>query len=269
MTTPQHETLEHDLPGLDALDDDALRATLAALCTAPEWVDAVAGARPYRTMEGLFAASDDAVLGISAAGLADALDGHPRIGEKPSNASSAVEQAAALAAGDDFAAAMAAANARYEERFGRIYLVAAAGRTPDELLALLDERLANSPEAEDLVVRRELAAINRTRLYGILAKTVPVSTHVLDTTDGRPVTGMRVELVGPVGPVAQGVTDADGRIPGFAQVPPGRYTAIYHTGDHFPDGLYPEVAITVNLSAGKVHLPLLLSPFAYSTYRGS
>ena len=114
----------------------------------------------------------------------------------------------------------------------------------------------------DPVVREQIRLLDD-------AVAVPVSTHVLDTTTGRPVVGMRVELIGPDGPVADGRTDSDGRIPGFAVVTPGRYTAVYHTGEHFPDGLYPEVAITVNLSPGKIHLPLLLSPFAYSTYRGS
>ncbi|MFT3661853.1 MAG: hydroxyisourate hydrolase [Gordonia sp. (in: high G+C Gram-positive bacteria)] len=96
-----------------------------------------------------------------------------------------------------------------------------------------------------------------------------MSTHVLDTTTGRPAAGIAVDLYGHEGKVASGVTNGDGRIPGFATVPSGRYTAVFGTGEYFPDGLYPVVSITMNLKPGKVHLPLLLSPFAYSTYRGS
>ncbi|MFT3716998.1 MAG: 2-oxo-4-hydroxy-4-carboxy-5-ureidoimidazoline decarboxylase [Gordonia sp. (in: high G+C Gram-positive bacteria)] len=254
---------------INALGADDLSGLLSGVCTAPEWIANVVAARPYETVDELLAVSDHAVASLTAEGLSAALDGHPRIGERSGHAASAREQAAVLAAGDDFAGRMADANARYEERFGHVYLVAAAGRKPDELLGLLETRLANDPGTENTVVRRELAAINRSRLAALLPANVPVSTHVLDTTTGRPVVGMRVELIGPDGPVADGITDTDGRIPGFALVRPGRYTAIYHTGDHFPDGLYPQVAITVDLRTGKVHLPLLLSPFAYSTYRGS
>ena len=66
--------------------------------------------------------------------------------------------------------AMARGNAAYEERFGRIYLVAAAGRSAEELLGLLEARLGNDPGTELGVVRRELARITRLRLSDLLAE---------------------------------------------------------------------------------------------------
>lgn len=99
--------------------------------------------------------------------------------------------------------------------------------------------------------------------------TASVSTHVLDTTTGKPATGLRVALSGPSGDVATLMTDADGRVTGFPALAPGRYALRIVTADYFPDGLYPEVTIAFTATGGHLHLPLLLSPFAYSTYRGS
>lgn len=72
------------------------------------------------------------------------------------------------AATGDIRAAIAAANAEYERRFGHVYLVCATGRTAGELLAICQSRLANPPEAEREVVLAELAAINRLRLTRLL-----------------------------------------------------------------------------------------------------
>ncbi|GAA4396819.1 hydroxyisourate hydrolase [Tsukamurella soli] len=97
-----------------------------------------------------------------------------------------------------------------------------------------------------------------------------LSTHVLDTTTGRPAAGVTLALTTADGaPIAAAVTDHDGRITDLAIVGPGRYAITFDTGAYFPDGLYPEVTIVFDAPGGHLHLPLLLSPFAYSTYRGS
>jgi 5-hydroxyisourate hydrolase len=108
-----------------------------------------------------------------------------------------------------------------------------------------------------------------------------ISTHVLDTSRGRPAVGVVVilEAAGTDGwrELARGVTDADGRIaallPGGAPTA-GEYRLRFATGDYFRGlgqaAFYPEVTVHVRLEANmKYHLPLLLSPFGYSTYRGS
>ncbi|HET9649729.1 MAG TPA: hydroxyisourate hydrolase [Microlunatus sp.] len=105
-----------------------------------------------------------------------------------------------------------------------------------------------------------------------------VTTHVLDATAGRPAAGIAVTLTAADGaPVATGVTDADGRIAdlGPDRLTPGAYRIDFGTGDYFAglgqETFYPQVSIVFSVSADQrhYHVPLLLSPFAYSTYRGS
>ena len=105
-----------------------------------------------------------------------------------------------------------------------------------------------------------------------------ISTHVLDAALGRPAAGVAVRLDGPSGsPPVEAVTDADGRIGDLAGGAPqrGTYRLRFDTGTYFAAGgrpaFYPEVIITFTVADGEehYHVPLLLSPFAYSTYRGS
>ncbi|HMD94851.1 MAG TPA: hydroxyisourate hydrolase [Trebonia sp.] len=107
-----------------------------------------------------------------------------------------------------------------------------------------------------------------------------VSTHVLDASAGRPAGGVAVALWvdGPSGDwvaVESGETDGDGRHRFGAVVPAGVYRLVFGTGAYFEArgvaAFYPEVVITFTVSASgsHYHVPLLLSPFAYSTYRGS
>jgi 5-hydroxyisourate hydrolase len=110
-----------------------------------------------------------------------------------------------------------------------------------------------------------------------------ITSHVLDTSAGRPAAGLtvRLEQSGPgtsaAAPLASATTDADGRVRDWvpAGVPAGRYRLVFETGAWFRaagrDTLYPEVIIDFEVPDGAphYHLPLLLSPFAYSTYRGS
>ena len=112
----------------------------------------------------------------------------------------------------------------------------------------------------------------------------PITTHVLDTSLGRPAAGVAVELFladegGDFQPIGSGETDADGRVANLlpASVParPGRYRLDFAVGDYFRSqnraSLYPAVSIVFDLidAASHYHIPLLLSPFGYSTYRGS
>lgn len=102
-----------------------------------------------------------------------------------------------------------------------------------------------------------------------------VTTHVLDTATGRPAKGIAVRFETAEGkPVAEGRTDDDGRIRdlGPETLDPGAYRLVFDTGAYLgPDAFFPEVALTFRISDGTAHhhVPLLLSPFAYSTYRGS
>ncbi len=105
-----------------------------------------------------------------------------------------------------------------------------------------------------------------------------VTTHVLDAALGTPAAGITVALIGPDGAlVAAGETDADGRISelGPSELPAGEYRMEFQTGVYFAAAarptFYPRITIAflVTTAAEHYHVPLLLSPFAYSTYRGS
>jgi 5-hydroxyisourate hydrolase len=106
-----------------------------------------------------------------------------------------------------------------------------------------------------------------------------LSTHVLDATAGQPAAGVyvRLECVGETGwrPVAEGETGPDGRLRFPGDLDPGVYRLMFATRAYFePRGMatfYPQVSITFEMTerAEHYHVPLLLSPFGYSTYRGS
>jgi 5-hydroxyisourate hydrolase len=106
-----------------------------------------------------------------------------------------------------------------------------------------------------------------------------VSTHVLDTVLGVPATGVlvRLEDVGGSREIARARTDSAGRINdlGPAELPAGTYRLVFDTAEYFARGknsaFFPEVAVTFTVDGAQRHhhVPLLLSPFAYATYRGS
>ncbi|MFB9660898.1 hydroxyisourate hydrolase [Glycomyces mayteni] len=108
-----------------------------------------------------------------------------------------------------------------------------------------------------------------------------VSSHVLDAATGRPAAGVRLTLLrredsAPGGDaymvVRTGSTDADGRVAAW-RTAPGVHRLRFDTGAWFAargtDTFYPEVDVAFTVADGHHHVPLLLSPFAYSTYRGS
>jgi 5-hydroxyisourate hydrolase len=108
-----------------------------------------------------------------------------------------------------------------------------------------------------------------------------ISTHVLDSVTGRPAAGMAIRLEASPGPghhfspLGQGVTDTDGRVRDFGcgELAPGLYRLVFATGpwqaEHGRESFYPQVVIPFTAGEGHHHVPILLSPFAYSTYRGS
>ena len=132
----------------------------------------VAG-RPYADDAAVFAAADRALAELSDADLDDALAGHPRIGEKVDHDGgewSRQEQSGMAAASDDVTKAMADGNREYERIFGHVYLVSAAGRSAQEMLDFLRERLGNDAGTERAIVRTQLATINRNRLGRMLGR---------------------------------------------------------------------------------------------------
>jgi 5-hydroxyisourate hydrolase len=106
-----------------------------------------------------------------------------------------------------------------------------------------------------------------------------ITTHVLDTSLGKPAAGIRIELEYGGAIIGSGVTDLDGRVrdllPENAQLSEGGYRLTFFVSEYFSkagrSSFYTEIVINFRIAATSehYHVPLLLSPFAYSTYRGS
>ena len=112
-----------------------------------------------------------------------------------------------------------------------------------------------------------------------MSEAVTLSTHVLDTAGGRPAEGVELTLLDAAGAVLATVhTNADGRVPawpGITELAPGRYRLRFAVGAWLEaagtDGFYDDVEIAFRATepGAHYHVPLLISPFGYSTYRGS
>ena len=154
----------------DALPRATAVAALLTVCHSHRWAEAVADGRPYRDLETVQDAADEIWQHLDAADWREALDGHPRIGEQGGTSAefSRQEQAGMSGAADDVRAAIAAGNRRYEDRFGHVFLISAAGRAPVEILAELERRLHNPPDVELRVAAEEHRRITRMRLASLL-----------------------------------------------------------------------------------------------------
>ncbi|WP_420369141.1 2-oxo-4-hydroxy-4-carboxy-5-ureidoimidazoline decarboxylase [Curtobacterium sp. L1-20] len=239
------------------------------------WVDALVDGRPYGSVSALLDRARSLAEPWGAPELDAALAQHPRIGDRATDASSSREQSSMRTAHEDVAAAIAAGNAEYEHRFGRVFLVRAAGRSPEELLGELQRRLGNEPAAETAEAAAALAdiAVHRIRAtFGV----AQLTTHVLDATHGTPAAGIDLVLSTVDGTVlATATTGPDGRAAlGPDVLPRGDLQLRFDTGAHHRaagvPSFHPFVVVAFTVSGtDHLHVPLLLSPFAYSTYRGS
>ncbi len=158
------------LEEFNAAKPDMARAMARVWADIPRWVDDVVVGRPYLDVALAAAAAEKAASDWTIEDLDAALAHHPRIGQKASGqgreaAESRREQASMAGASAELATSMAAANAAYEERFGRIFLIRAAGRSPEEMLAELQRRLANdeTTEADEAVEQLRQIALLRLR----------------------------------------------------------------------------------------------------------
>lgn len=158
------------LAEFNAASPRAAREVLLACAHVPRWAHRVAEGRPYASVEALL----DAAFG-SVEWTPEEVDAavarHPRIGERPEGGSSEARMSRAeqsAVTGADLTARLAAGNAAYEERFGHVFLIRAAGRTGEEVLAALEERLTHTPAVERRATAGQLREIAALRLEGLL-----------------------------------------------------------------------------------------------------
>ena len=167
-------TVTATLDRLNALPDGEARALLLACCASSRWAERVAAGRPYRSANDVLDAADAASRDLGPADVQEALAAHPRIGDRAGGASreagwSRQEQASVADADAAVRDELHAGNLAYEERFGQVFLIRAAGRSPTEMLAELRRRLGNDPESERREVADQLREITRLRVERLLA----------------------------------------------------------------------------------------------------
>ena len=265
------------------------------------WVPERAYARkPYSDAAALFDAMAAAVAAASEAEKLELIRSHPDLAGRAALAddlteSSKAEQGALGLNGlspDEFAC-FEKLNAAYTKKFGFPFVICVRRQTRDAILEAFERRLNNDGAMEARTALKEIDLIARLRLVqfvrdaeiaGINGR---LSTHVLDTQVGKPAAGVRVELY-EIGASAtslllESVTNTDGRTdePLVAGSPlrVGRYELRFHVGEYFakrnanlPQPAFLDVVpvrFAIAEPEGHYHVPLLVTPWSYSTYRGS
>lgn len=156
-----------DQSALDRLNLEepaAAEHDLLACCAARRWADEILARRPYHDLAQLRSVSEQVLRALAWADVEHALAAHPRIGERAEGATTEAGWSRQEQAGATPSDELVAGNLAYEERFGHVFLICATGLSGADVLAALNTRLGNDPEAERDVVREELRKIVELRL---------------------------------------------------------------------------------------------------------
>jgi len=167
-----------DVAWLNALSEQEASEGFLTCCGAERWAEQMTARRPYVDETELLNSAREIWHNLTGADWLEAFAAHPQIGDKPSPSAkaaawSAGEQAGAANAADATRAALADANRRYQEKFGWIFIVCAAGKSADEMLALLHQRLDNDPTKELRIAAAEQEKITLLRLHKLTADRRP------------------------------------------------------------------------------------------------
>lgn len=287
---------------LNACSKDDFVAVLANIFEYSPWIaEQAASLRPFAGVNALFAAMK-AVVDRAPDELRLALiKGHPDLANK-------TQRAAGLTAestheqnslgldrlSDAEYEAFERVNNAYRAKFGFPYIVCARRHTRDSVLRDFERRLPNDANTEMQTSVEEIGRIASLRLDQLVTSDdrLPVhgrlSTHVLDTHSGKPAAGIPVELtelsdLGSSRVITRTVTNSDGRtdqpLIGGRPVPIGRYELMFSVGPYFAARQVPmsdppfldqiPLRFSVSDPEGHLHVPLLVTPWSYATYRGS
>lgn len=139
----------------------------------PRWVDQIADQRPFSSLQDLLDYASRAASPLTSREVESALAHHPRIGDRAAGNSSEAElsraeQAALGDSSDTVNTALAEGNRTYEEKFGRVFLIRAAGRSKQEILEALQARISHSAAEEEPIVQQQLKEIAMHRLQGLM-----------------------------------------------------------------------------------------------------
>lgn len=162
-----------ELAEFNQADREAAVEVLRPCVDVTRWYEEVIDRRPYASVDALVAAASEAAAPFRGDEIEAALAHHPRIGERADGSSKEATMSRSEQAGVDPAdaavqQALREGNRAYEERFGRVFLIRAAGRRADEILSSLQTRLTHTDDEEDHVVAGQLREIALLRLKGVI-----------------------------------------------------------------------------------------------------
>ena len=168
--------MQRDLTWLNSLTDEEATKELLQCCGSKRWASATATGRPYDTLEILLATADDIWWSLNPNDWIEAFRSHPKIGEKKaadkvsaqSQQWSGQEQSGVANASNTTIDSLADLNREYEQKFGFIFIICATGKTSDEIVAALRERLPHEPAAELPIAAAEQSKITALRLKKLL-----------------------------------------------------------------------------------------------------
>ncbi|MEI2278265.1 2-oxo-4-hydroxy-4-carboxy-5-ureidoimidazoline decarboxylase [Paenarthrobacter ilicis] len=166
-----------ELAEFNSVDRNEAIRILTPCLDISRWVETIVDARPYASVDELLGQARSAAEPFTSAEVESAMAHHPRIGERPKAqtteaAMSRSEQAGVDPGDNHTTAALAEGNRAYEEKFGRVFLIRAAGRSAEEILSTLQERITHTPEEEDTIVAGQLREIALLRLSGLVSEGV-------------------------------------------------------------------------------------------------
>lgn len=294
--------MQKNLSELNTCSKDDFVAVLANIFEYSPWIaEQATAARPYAGVKALLAAMKDAVDRAPAEQQMTLIKAHPDLANKTQRAagltaeSSAEQNSLGLdRLSDAEFEAFERVNNAYRTKFGFPYIVCVRRHTKDSVLRDFERRLPNDVATETQASINEICRIAALRLDQLVVSDdrLPVhgrlSTHVLDTHSGKPAAGISVVLtelsnLGEARVIARAVTNSDGRtdqpLIGGRPVPIGRYELVFSVGEYFAGRGVPmsdppfldqiPLRFSVSEPEGHLHVPLLLTPWSYGTYRGS
>jgi len=164
--------MTHDLAWLNALPADEAANELLKCCGSRRWAQETANGRPYDSLEDLIAKANDVWWSLQPSDWLEAFRSHPKIGEKKAASEwSSQEQAGVASASRETIDELAALNRAYEQKFGFIFIICATGKTSEEMLSALRERLEHDAAIELQIAAAEQSKITELRLRKLLVPT--------------------------------------------------------------------------------------------------
>src|SRR5215510_4555631 len=284
------------LDQLNRMTPAAFAAAVGDTFESAPWIaDAAAAKRPFATVTALHDAMTAAVRAAPRERQLEFLRGHPDLAGKVATEDSRREQASVgldSLSKEEFER-FHRLNDAYKAKFGFPFMICVRRHTRDSILTEFERRLPHDWTTEFARALQEVFYITRLRVAAKVAgEGMPkvdgrLSTHVLDTHAGRPAIGLAIELFELTGErahrIATAITNADGRtdrpLIGGRPLPIGRYELRFAVGNHFRsrgidvgDPPFLDVVplrFSIAEPEGHYHVPLLCTPWSYSTYRGS